>query len=260
MDKNNDSNIKIFIISHIKSSLLQRLDLDKCYEYIHVGENNLGGYKLNDNVGDNISYKNNCYCELTGTYWVWKNTKDKIKGIVHYRRFFFHPFKSIFKYKFYNENDFIKIFSKYDVILPVKSNIRKTSKEANCRLHYAKNQIKSDFDVLENVIKNNFPDYYQLFLKMANGHLLTLYNMIIANEKVFNEYCSFVFSVLKLCEKEIDISKRNTQDQRVFGYLSERLTDVFFYAHPEYKIKRVPVCFFGESRFLNIIRHLFKFY
>lgn len=43
------------------------------------------GY-LKDNEGDNISFKNNNYCELTAMYWAWKNLSCDIIGINHYRR------------------------------------------------------------------------------------------------------------------------------------------------------------------------------
>lgn len=39
-----------------------------------------------DNTGQNISEKNKQYCEMTATYWVWKNTSHHWKGIEHYRR------------------------------------------------------------------------------------------------------------------------------------------------------------------------------
>ena len=46
-------------------------------------------YPLKDNTGDNISSKNPCYGELTGLYWVWKNTNiadDDVIGFCHYNK------------------------------------------------------------------------------------------------------------------------------------------------------------------------------
>lgn len=76
---------------------------------------------VKDNTGDNISKKNDIYCELTGMYWVWKNQeKAKYMGLVHYRRYFV---KKINLFKDNNNNildihDIESILNKYAIIIP----------------------------------------------------------------------------------------------------------------------------------------------
>ena len=54
---------------------------------IHVGKSlsrtDLG--IIGDDTGDNISYLNPYYCEMTAMYYAWKNIKADYKGLCHYR-------------------------------------------------------------------------------------------------------------------------------------------------------------------------------
>ena len=78
--------MKLYVATHKSYNQVQDQDL---YIPILVGANKNIGEKnyLRDNQGDNnISDRNFTFCELTGLYWIWKNSKDDIVGLCHYRR------------------------------------------------------------------------------------------------------------------------------------------------------------------------------
>ena len=71
---------------------------DPLYIPLHVGRAAASSYSrdekssplsfcVGDNTGDHISEKNCYYSELTGMYWVWKNSHAKVVGTCHYRRY-----------------------------------------------------------------------------------------------------------------------------------------------------------------------------
>ena len=51
--------------------------------------------------------------------------------------------------------------------------------------------------------------------------------MFIIKYKLFDEYCNWLFSILFELEKRLDISEYSDYDARVFGFVSERLLDVW---------------------------------
>ena len=77
--------IKVFVATHKR----YRMPSDKMYLPLHVGASgkvSIGFQR--DDQGDNISYLNYAFCELTGLYWGWKNCDASYKGLAHYRRHF----------------------------------------------------------------------------------------------------------------------------------------------------------------------------
>ena len=81
-------NIQVYVVSHSEEDI-KDIDANDIYVPLFVGragKDNLGF--VSDDTGDNISDKNSSYCELTGLYWMWKNSTADIIGLVHYRRYF----------------------------------------------------------------------------------------------------------------------------------------------------------------------------
>lgn len=216
--------IKILIATHKKYWMPN----DKVYLPLHVGREGKQDLSYTgDNTGDNISVKNANYCELTGLYWAWKNLSCEYIGLCHYRRYFAG--------KKYGNNieskraaifqcvDYEKLLEKYDVILPKKRNYYIET----VRSQYEHAHHKSDLDEVEKIIAERHPEYSAAFTKVMQRSSLYIFNMFAMKKELFVHYCTWLFDILFTLEKRIDISGYTPYDARVFGFLSERLFNVW---------------------------------
>lgn len=165
-----------------------------------------------DNEGENISSKNRDYCELTVTYWAWKNKHSTYKGICHYRRMLL-----------LQKEDLQKCISNdVDVILPLPFICY-----PNATGQYMRYIKASDRKNLEKVINEICPEYLEVLKKVDREQYLYNYNMLIAKEKIFDDYAKWLFRVLECVEKYCEPNgiKRN---DRYAGYLGELLTTLYF--------------------------------
>jgi len=211
-----------------------------------------------DNTGDNISDRNPHFCELTAHYWAWKNLKCDIIGLNHYRRFFdFHrPFPAFSPDRsFINIDSFLKetyrfpdleiLLNDYDIILSPKRHY-----PYNVATQYAISHLVNDLNLLKEVIQHLTPEYAEAFHTfMYHCNAYSGYNMFITRRKHFNEYSQWLFRVLFELEKRVKLSAYPDQ-ARLFGYLSERLINVYCIRH-RLKIKYVPVIMPLEETFQN---------
>ena len=69
---------------------------------------------------------------------------------------------------------------------------------------------------------------------------LHILNMFVMKKTLFDEYCSWMFNILFKLEKRIDISGYNQYEARVFGFISERLFNVWL-ENQQLKVKEMPV-------------------
>jgi len=208
----------IYVVSHKQVEM--PFKLGKEYRIIQVGNREETFGDVRDNTCDNIAEKNGSYCELTALYWLWKNCTDDYIGIDHYRRFF----NNTFSYGHVIDDATIrKILRKYDVIVSFNNKLGVTVKEDYCsECGYEKDLIQ-----LRNVIADLYPEYVPEFDEVFNGHSTYFYNMMIASQQVFTEYCKWLFNILFEVEKRIDISNYDAYHKRIFGFMAERLLTIY---------------------------------
>lgn len=187
------------------------------------------GY-LKDNGGDNISLKNPNYCELTALYFIANNRQsDDVVGLVHYRRYFFYGL-GIIDYK--KACDLLK---KCDIILPYKHDFKESVE--NQYKHY--HNIE-DLKLCGKVIKEKYPAYFDSFKKVMKKRYICAFNMFIMNSELLKDYSNWLFSILFEVEKKVNIEEYDDYNKRIFGFLSERLFNVWI-EKKNLNIKYLPV-------------------
>ena len=234
---------------------------------IHVGKARSSAMldMQGDNEGsDHISHKNPYYCELTALYWAWKNSSADAIGLFHYRRFLnFKNNKSKvvsdlnnLGQKFnINKENIQKLLKHNDIILP-----QKAKRSLPLYDNYASRHISSDLDLVIEIIEKDYPAMIPVSKKVLKQNLGYFSNMLIAHKNIFHEYCEWLFDILFKVEAQIhsDVINRESYQQRVYGFLSERLLTIFIEYKKQtsnIKIAEVPVIFVDEKRSAYQVLH-----
>ena len=198
---------------------------------------------LQASTGDSIDYKNKNYGELTAWYWVWKNfipnnPNVEYIGFCHYRRFLdFHsdPVQGVpvvqvspeFFVTTHNDDySAIKIYDSirnYDVILPSKVKFKETVES-----QYLSHHPKEDLEILKNLIKNNYSEYYPYMQALLSSNEAYFNLVFTMRTDLACNFFSWVFSVLRDLERLCDWSNYNDYNRiRTPAYLIERLFNVW---------------------------------
>ena len=199
---------------------------------IGVGDNcNLITADFFDNQGDNISEKNKYFCELTAIYWIWKHDHSDYVGIEHYRRQFLYGNNLISK------DEILSLLSRYDMIVSKNMNLSSSVYSA-----YANYNSEEELKIVRDIISRKYPEYLPAFDKMKYTNKFCVCNMMICNKSIFDDYCAWLFDILFDLEENIDISERTPTQQRMYGFLSERLLNVYIWKNKKLKIKHLEIC------------------
>lgn len=270
--------IHIYNVYHKAAHILK----NECIVPIQVGSGTkIDDIDVRDNTHDNISDRNSTFCELTAQYWIWKNDLDSdYLGLFHYRRYlnlqkvFSTPsdknesmygmreissFTSNFQTDLgLNPDNIENVVEDADIILPLPWDVSKLGYK-NIYQHYVKSKYhhKRDIDKTRTIIKEIYPDYLDDFDSVMESSVGIWTNMFIFKKEYFNKYSKWLFDILFELEKNLDISYYDVQEKRVFGYLSERLINVWLVnlmrINPDIKIKyaeRIFVKDTSEKKFM----------
>lgn len=195
-----------------------------------------------------IAELNPIYCELTGLYNIWKNHPKSLKyiGICQYRR----------RLEFPEDFDFKALFSEADVLCAQPYWFSMT-----VRAQYEMIHNREDFDLMEKVLLENYPEYDEIWTHGINGGRVLFYSQgWVMKAEDFDKFCEWLFDLLgKFCKeagietvegcreyvkKNIeagkyrdlgDAFKNHSADNllqyqmRICGYLAERLLTAYVF-------------------------------
>ena len=207
-------------VNHI-DEIKKNIKENNIYKPLFLGANKhdseINAYK--DNTGDNISNVNNNFSELTGLYWMWKNSKADIIGLVHYRRYFVTR-----KYfgKILSETDIKKDLENNDIILVKGTKLLEGNNYVSFR------GWKKHLDMIWDSIKEVCPEYEDSFKKvMFSEQPISFFNMFIAPKDIIDGYCEWLFPLLFYTYEKHEKCK----ESRLMGCLSEFLINIYAYHH-----------------------------
>ncbi|MDW4498862.1 DUF4422 domain-containing protein [Sulfitobacter sp. D35] len=228
---------------------------------IHVGralhDKRLPGM-IGDDTGDNISAKNQGYCELTALYWAWKNDRDATHiGLMHYRRVLDYDnahsgqaetFVARFDIPDWLDRTetWLGANADVDLVLPRPHVMGRTLAENFRTRHRAQ-----DWDRTREIIAERYPEDLADFDKVSAAYEIRLGNMFIMRRALFDAYCGWLFDILERLEATpLDRETYSPEQSRYIGFVAERLFTVWVE-----KIKRdQPELRLHETGILNMSR------
>lgn len=228
-------NTKIYICSHKEFEQIVHND---SYEVVYSKEGIKHNGDLKYHVCKDVDIPiddDSFYSELYNYKWVADNLElPKYVGFCHYRKYF------SFMDAVPNLDDDGEVEAVVARPVDFKYSIRET---------YDIFHNIEDLEIVESIVKEKYPQYYENMEKFLESKRLFPCNMFIMKREDFKEYIDFMFDVLNeyLNRIGMDFKKRlvdesvkytegkpspnNTIEyqRRIGGYLGERLTNVFIY-------------------------------
>ncbi len=228
------ADIKIFVCCHCpvpvpKHPLLVPLQVGAA-----LADSRFPGF-LQDNVGNHIPEKNRSYCGLTGHYWAWKNVSVDYYGFFHYRRYLYPHVGAPWPYRIEKEptlplleklgyKDFRDQIERHDLVIPLGEDMG-----LSVRDHYSTSPFHHGLDLAlsETIVLEQRPEMVAALEQYLSGAICYFGNIFVMRRQLFQDYCSWLFSVLEEFDRRGTMENYGPQERRVNGYLAERLLGLY---------------------------------
>ena len=134
------------------------------------------------------------------------------------------------------------LFEEFDIILPVAVYF-----PMGVENQYNSFHRKEDFDLMKKVVCELYPDYRASLDNVSNRTDCYCYNMFITRKEVFCGYMEWLFPILFELENRINIPYNDSYQRRVFGFLAERLLNVYV-DYQSLKVKQLPIIYLADEK------------
>lgn len=239
--------IKIFVVCHKPSYVPDINFLVPIQVGASLSKIRFEGMQYDDE-GENISNKNLEYCELTAQYWAWKNDDADYYGFFHYRRYlsfkdvypvskegkllkrgYIRPYieldniKTDFSFWGLDEQSIEQQICQYDLLTVLREKIDTTVYRQYCQYHEQKY-----IDMVLDILKRKYPEYQNASETYMNSKEVYYMNMYVMHRALFQEYMIWLFDILEEFDSDIYRKGEKPTEQRLRGYLAERLFGIFY--------------------------------
>ncbi len=220
LDEKIERSVAVYVVRSVfDKPLKQPYELASYEKEIQAGaaltRERLSDNMATDDTGKHISARNKQFCELTALYWIWKNAKEDIVGMVHYRRHFILP------------EDWVERMrrNEVDVILPVPLYVAPSVAD-----NYRERHDVSDWEYMMQYLQENHGAEYSQAEEFFEKNLYSPCNMFIMRKEVLDELCTWLFPIL-FYAAGYGGEKKDHYQNRYPGFLSERLMSFYFEKH-----------------------------
>ena len=209
----------------------------------------------------------NEYCELLTQYWAWKYGDADVYGFCHYRRYFcfnrraksndygyvpcaYLNAKSEQEMKLADEEVIRERIDRYDVIVTPPANYY--FKSVRWQYAHAPHLHAEDLQAIEDILKEDYPEYVRAAEQYLRGHYLYTCNMFIMRRELFYAYSEWLFSILEkfYARRDMHALGYTVESLRTPGHLGERLFGIW-YTHlrqqKKYRCGRCRMAVFADT-------------